>query len=141
MVLNILSTGAMVRLGYVYGNLMVNLHRKNSKLAERSVSIVQQALGVKKRRCYSRLRSAKNNVPAAIVMAQSRRESLERGSSIGPHRRPRAQRHHVGEEDAIAESEIASAHPSPGFGEEVGNKLWPGPQCALSYTDFLWINS
>ena len=44
MVLNMLSTGAMVRLGYVYGNLMVNLHRKNSKLAERWVTIVQQAL-------------------------------------------------------------------------------------------------
>ena len=33
MVLNMLSTGAMARLGYVYGNLMVNVHLKNSKLA------------------------------------------------------------------------------------------------------------
>ena len=41
MVLNMLSTGAMVRLGYVYGNLMVNLHQKNRKLAERAVMIVQ----------------------------------------------------------------------------------------------------
>ena len=31
MVLNMLSTGAMTRLGYVYGNLMVNVHRKNQK--------------------------------------------------------------------------------------------------------------
>ena len=35
MILNMLSTGAMTRLGYVYGNLMVNLHTKNEKLHER----------------------------------------------------------------------------------------------------------
>src|SRR5581483_9258509 len=44
MVLNILSTGAMVRLGYVYSNLMVNLHQKNTKLAGRAVLILQQVL-------------------------------------------------------------------------------------------------
>jgi N-acetylmuramic acid 6-phosphate etherase len=71
MVLNMLSTGAMVRLGYVYGNLMVNLHRKNSKLAERSVSIVQRAMGVKERDAAAVLKSAKNNVPVAIVMAKA----------------------------------------------------------------------
>jgi N-acetylmuramic acid 6-phosphate etherase len=71
MVLNILSTGAMVRLGYVYGNLMVNLHRKNSKLAERSVSIVQQALGVRQREALDILSNARNNVPVAIVMSKA----------------------------------------------------------------------
>lgn len=71
MVLNILSTGAMVRLGYVYGNLMVNLHRKNSKLAERSVSIVQQALGVRQRDALEALKAAKRNVPVAIVMSKA----------------------------------------------------------------------
>lgn len=71
MVLNLLSTGAMVRLGYVYGNLMVNLHRKNSKLAERSVSIVQQALRVKQREALEALRNAHNSVPVAIVMSNA----------------------------------------------------------------------
>jgi N-acetylmuramic acid 6-phosphate etherase len=71
MVLNMISTGAMVRLGYVYGNLMVNLHRKNSKLAERSVSIVQQALGMKPQEAVNVLRSAKNSVPVAIVMTKA----------------------------------------------------------------------
>ena len=71
MVLNILSTGAMVRLGYVYGNLMVNLHRKNSKLAERSLSIVQQALGAREREALEALRAAKNSVPVAIVMSKA----------------------------------------------------------------------
>jgi N-acetylmuramic acid 6-phosphate etherase len=70
MVLNIVSTGAMVRLGYVYGNLMVNLHRKNSKLAERSIGIVEQALGLPDRDALSALRSAGYSVPIAIVMSK-----------------------------------------------------------------------
>jgi N-acetylmuramic acid 6-phosphate etherase len=71
MVLNIVSTGAMVRLGYVYGNLMVNLHRKNSKLAERSIGIVEQALGLPDRDALSALRSAGYSVPIAIVMSKA----------------------------------------------------------------------
>jgi N-acetylmuramic acid 6-phosphate etherase len=68
MVLNMLSTGAMVRLGYVYGNLMVNLHQKNSKLAERAVTIVQRALRLDRNQAKALLRSAGNSVPTAIVM-------------------------------------------------------------------------
>ena len=41
MVLNMFSSGAMTRLGYVYGNLMVNLHRKNSKLMDRGMTILR----------------------------------------------------------------------------------------------------
>ena len=46
MVMNMLSSGAMTRLGLVYGNLMVNLNPKNSKLAERGVSILRRAAKV-----------------------------------------------------------------------------------------------
>jgi N-acetylmuramic acid 6-phosphate etherase len=68
MVLNMLSTGAMVRLGYVYGNLMVNLHQKNSKLAERAVTIVERALEVDRTQARMLLRAAGSSVPTAIVM-------------------------------------------------------------------------
>jgi N-acetylmuramic acid 6-phosphate etherase len=68
MVLNMLSTGAMVRLGYVYGNLMVNLHQKNSKLAERAVEIVGTATGVDRDQARRLLRSAGDSVATAIVM-------------------------------------------------------------------------
>jgi N-acetylmuramic acid 6-phosphate etherase len=71
MVLNILSTGAMVRQGYVYGNLMVNLHRKNSKLAERSISILQRASGLKAGEAAISLRKSGNSVPTAIVMCKA----------------------------------------------------------------------
>jgi N-acetylmuramic acid 6-phosphate etherase len=68
MVLNMLSTGAMVRLGYVYGNLMVNLHQKNSKLTERAVTIVERALGTNRSQARKALRAAGNDVRVAIVM-------------------------------------------------------------------------
>ncbi len=67
MVLNMLSTGAMVRLGYVYGNLMVNLHQKNAKLAQRAVGIVERAAGVDRDTARKVLKSA-GSVAAAIVM-------------------------------------------------------------------------
>jgi N-acetylmuramic acid 6-phosphate etherase len=68
MVLNMLSTGAMVRLGYVYGNLMVNLHQKNTKLTERAVMIVERALGVDRTQSRKILHSSGRDVPVAIVM-------------------------------------------------------------------------
>ena len=68
MVLNMLSTGAMVRMGLVYGNLMVNLHQKNSKLAARAVTIVERALRVDSDQARKALKSSAGNVPVAIVM-------------------------------------------------------------------------
>ncbi len=72
MVLNILSTGAMTRLGYVYGNLMVNVHLKNEKLRERGVSILQQATGIARAAAKTALKSAGNRVPVALVMLEAR---------------------------------------------------------------------
>ena len=79
MVLNMLSTGAMVRLGYVYGNLMVNLHQKNSKLFERAVTIVERALRTNRSQARKDLRAAGNDVRVAIVMrlAQMSRKKAE----------------------------------------------------------------
>ena len=45
MVLNMLSTGAMIKLGKVYGNLMVDVRPSNEKLVNRCVSIVKSATG------------------------------------------------------------------------------------------------
>jgi N-acetylmuramic acid 6-phosphate etherase len=72
MVLNMLSSGAMTRLGYVYGNLMVNLHLKNEKLMERGVSILQRAASVGREEAMRTLKSAGNDVPVALVMLQAK---------------------------------------------------------------------
>jgi N-acetylmuramic acid 6-phosphate etherase len=68
MVLNMLSTGAMVRLGLVYGNLMVNLRQKNSKLTERALIILERALKVDRSVARKILRGAGNDLPVAIIM-------------------------------------------------------------------------
>ena len=71
MILNMLTTGAMTRLGYVYGNLMVNVHPNNEKLRARGVSILQAITGVGHEEAQQALRTAGNNVPRALVMLKS----------------------------------------------------------------------
>ncbi len=70
MILNILSTGAMTRLGHVYGNLMVNLHTKNEKLQERGVGILEKAAGLNPRAARKLLAAAGGSVPVALVMTK-----------------------------------------------------------------------
>lgn len=68
MVLNMLSSGAMTRLGYVYGNEMVNLHRKNSKLMDRGITILERAAKLTRPAAEKALKKAGNSVPVALVM-------------------------------------------------------------------------
>jgi N-acetylmuramic acid 6-phosphate etherase len=71
MVLNMLSSGAMTRLGYVYGNLMVNVALKNAKLSERAVTILERAAGTTRKDAEKALKAARNSVPVALVMLQA----------------------------------------------------------------------
>jgi N-acetylmuramic acid 6-phosphate etherase len=82
MILNMLSTGAMTRLGYVYGNLMVNLHTKNSKLLERGIGILQTAAGLKPIAARKLLASAGGRVPLALVMAKSGRNRSSAAAAL-----------------------------------------------------------
>lgn len=66
MVLNMLTTGAFIRLGYVRGNLMVNVQPKNAKLLDRSKRIIAEATGVSYEDAGSMLAEAGNNVRTAI---------------------------------------------------------------------------
>ena len=68
LICNMLTTGAMARLGYVYGNLMVNVHLKNEKLIERGIGILQKAAGVDRIQAERALRAAEMSVPVALVM-------------------------------------------------------------------------
>jgi N-acetylmuramic acid 6-phosphate etherase len=71
LVLNMITTGAMTRLGYVYGNLMVNVHLKNEKLVERGIGIVQKAAGVSRDEALAALKQARNHVPTALVILKA----------------------------------------------------------------------
>src|SRR5271165_3033762 len=71
MILNMLSSGAMARLGYVYGNLMINVHVKNEKLLARGLTILQQAAAINREAAEQALKAADNRVPVALVMLQA----------------------------------------------------------------------
>jgi N-acetylmuramic acid 6-phosphate etherase len=80
LVLNMLSTATFIRLGYVYGNLMVNVQPKNTKLLDRATRIIAQAAGVTYDAAGDLLATAGNRVATAIVMAKTGedREAAER---------------------------------------------------------------
>ena len=80
LVLNMLSTGAFIRLGYVYGNLMVNVQPKNRKLVDRARRIVAQAAGVEAERAAELLEASGDSVRVAILMGKAglSREEAER---------------------------------------------------------------
>ena len=69
LVLNMLSTGVMIRLGYVYGNLMVNVQPTNEKLTDRARRIVSTIAGVSYEE-GSKLLDEAGSVRAAIIMAK-----------------------------------------------------------------------
>jgi N-acetylmuramic acid 6-phosphate etherase len=68
MVLNMLSTAAMIKLGHVYGNLMVNVQPKNLKLKDRAQRIVARAAGIDQIEAAEALEAAGGEVKTAILM-------------------------------------------------------------------------
>ena len=71
LVLNTLSTGAMVRSGRAYGNLMVDLMAWSDKLKDRGERIVMEACAVDRERARAAIAAAGGSVKLAIVMART----------------------------------------------------------------------
>ena len=71
MVLNMISTATMVRLGYVSGNRMSNLQAKNSKLRDRALRILMQETGLDSDRAATLFQESGNNLSVALVMAKA----------------------------------------------------------------------
>ena len=80
LVLNMITTGAMIRLGKTYGNLMVDLRATNNKLIDRSQRIVMEVCGVSRDEATRLLDRAGKSVKLAIVMQKKgvEREEAER---------------------------------------------------------------
>jgi N-acetylmuramic acid 6-phosphate etherase len=80
LVLNMISTAVMIRLGHVYGNWMVNVQPTNQKLTERARRIIRQATGVPAERAAELLTAGGNSVRTAIIMekTQTSRGEAER---------------------------------------------------------------
>lgn len=69
LVLNMLTTGAMVRIGKTYGNLMVDLRPTNEKLIDRSIRIVAEISGLQQPQAAELLNQCHGEVKTAIVAA------------------------------------------------------------------------
>lgn len=88
LVLNMLSTAAMIRMGKVYQNLMVDLHASNQKLEARAIRIVMQATGADEATAANALAAADSEVKLAILMLLSglnkteARARLQRGQGV-----------------------------------------------------------
>jgi N-acetylmuramic acid 6-phosphate etherase len=71
MILNMITTGVMTRMGYVYENLMVNVHMQNSKLVERGIRILMSACNIERSLAVETIKSAGRSVPVALVMLKA----------------------------------------------------------------------
>lgn len=89
LVLNTITTGAMIRLGKTYGNLMVDLRATNDKLVDRSRRIVMEVAGLDREAAQKVLHAAGGSVKTAIVMSllgvtreEAERKLAEQGGAI-----------------------------------------------------------
>jgi N-acetylmuramic acid 6-phosphate etherase len=80
LVLNMLTTGAFIRLGYVYGNLMVNVEPKNEKLRDRARRIISEATGISYEEAGDALANAGNSVRKAIEVIKVKQAGLNQTS-------------------------------------------------------------
>ncbi|HEX6250394.1 MAG TPA: N-acetylmuramic acid 6-phosphate etherase [Gemmatimonadaceae bacterium] len=85
LVLNTITTGAMIRLGKTYGNLMVDLQATNAKLRDRSERILMVVCGLSREEARTLLEAAGKRVKTAIVMHKlgASREDAERAIERG----------------------------------------------------------
>jgi len=77
MVLNMLSTGVMARLGHVYENLMIDMMLTNEKLAERAVRILREASGASVSAAEQALRAGRHDLRVALVILKLRIGAVE----------------------------------------------------------------
>jgi N-acetylmuramic acid 6-phosphate etherase len=77
MICNMITTGAMTRLGYVYDNLMVNVHMKNAKLVERGIRVLMKVCDIDRDTAIRTIKSAGKSIPIAVVMLKANVDKME----------------------------------------------------------------
>jgi len=88
LVLNMITTGAMIRIGKTYGNLMVDLRATNAKLRDRSERIIVEVTGVDRAEAKRLLAASGDSVKTAIVMhalhadRAAAEQALEKGGGV-----------------------------------------------------------
>lgn len=99
MVLNMLTTAAMIRIGKVYGNLMVDVVATNQKLAQRQIAIVQEVTGCDEFTAQQALQASDQHCKTAIMMIL--------GHCDAPTARARLERHQGMLRQALADEASA----------------------------------
>ena len=74
---NMITTGAMTRLGYVYENQMVNVHMKNEKLVERGIRVLMKVCDIDRETAIRTIKSAGKSIPIAVVMLKANVDKME----------------------------------------------------------------
>jgi N-acetylmuramic acid 6-phosphate etherase len=90
LVLNMISTATMIRLGMTYSNWMINVSMTNRKLRERGKNILQEILGVKPEQAEELVEKSGAALKVAVIMGATgctRKEAEERLSESGGHLR------------------------------------------------------
>jgi N-acetylmuramic acid 6-phosphate etherase len=82
LVLNMLSTATMIRLGYVSGNRLTNMRARNSKLLARSMRILRAETGVDEAAAREALAAAGDDLPCALVMMRTGRSRQEAHAAL-----------------------------------------------------------
>jgi N-acetylmuramic acid 6-phosphate etherase len=77
LVLNMISTATMIRLGYVTGNRMTNVQTRNVKLQARAIRILRSESGLSEQEANQVMQQAEGNLPLALVMAITKAEKAE----------------------------------------------------------------
>ncbi|NGO00275.1 N-acetylmuramic acid 6-phosphate etherase [Grimontia sp. S25] len=86
LVLNMLTTGAMIRSGKVYGNLMVDVEATNAKLVQRQVNIVVEATGVGMEEAEVALQACGRHCKTAILMILAGIDAEEAKARLEKHK-------------------------------------------------------
>ena len=71
LVLNMISTATMIRLGMTYSNWMINLSMTNNKLRERGMHVLQEILGVRRDEAARLAENSGSNLKVAVIMGAS----------------------------------------------------------------------
>jgi N-acetylmuramic acid 6-phosphate etherase len=82
LVLNMISTATLIRLGYVTGNRMTNVQTRNVKLRARALRILQSESGLDRERAEQVLNEAGGDLPLALVMSQTRSSLTEARTAL-----------------------------------------------------------
>jgi N-acetylmuramic acid 6-phosphate etherase len=82
LILNMLSTATMIRLGYVTGNRMTNVQTRNVKLQARAIRILQAEAGLTEQQAQSVLDEADGQLPLALVLSKSGRSKEEAEAAL-----------------------------------------------------------